>query len=150
MTFRSILVPTDFSENARQALQLALFFAAAKGTVLHLYHVVDSRVLEVADFGGAVRESLLEGARKEMEAFAAEAAGRRVVVQSRVSEGFAAPFVAIVEEARRLGVDLICMGTHGRTGLKHALLGSTAEKVARKAPCPVLTVRLAEHKFVHP
>lgn len=150
MTFRAILVPTDFSRNSGKALEYALFFAASKGTVLHLFHAVDSRVLEVADFGGAVRESLLEGARKEMEAFAAAAAGRGVEVQGRVSEGFAAPFVAIVEEARRLGVELICMGTHGRTGLKHALLGSTAEKVVRKAPCPVLTVRLAEHEFVHP
>jgi nucleotide-binding universal stress UspA family protein len=60
------------------------------------------------------------------------------------------PFVEIVRYAREQNVDLIVMGTHGRTGLEHALIGSVTEKVVRKAPCPVLTVRPEGHQFVMP
>ena len=65
-----------------------------------------------------------------------------------IEEGY--PFPRIIEIARKHEVDLIVMGTHGRTGLAHALLGSVAEKVVRKAPCPVLTVKHPEHEFVMP
>ena len=58
------------------------------------------------------------------------------------------PFVEISELAREMEVDLIILGTHGYTGLKHVLLGSTAERVVRHAPCPVLTVRAEEHEFI--
>ena len=60
------------------------------------------------------------------------------------------PFVEIVRTARAEGADLIIIGTHGRGAVAHALLGSVAEKVVRKAPCPVLTVRQGEHEFVAP
>ena len=60
------------------------------------------------------------------------------------------PFLQVVRMARKEGVDLIVMGTHGRTGLAHVLMGSVAEKVVRKAPCPVLTVKHPEHEFVMP
>jgi nucleotide-binding universal stress UspA family protein len=60
------------------------------------------------------------------------------------------PFVEIVRYAKEHDVDLIVMGTHGRTGIAHALIGSVAEKVVRKAPCPVLTVRPEGHQFVMP
>jgi nucleotide-binding universal stress UspA family protein len=60
------------------------------------------------------------------------------------------PFVEIVRHARKKNIDLIVIGTHGRTGLDHMLLGSVAEKVVRKAPCPVLTVRPEGHQFVMP
>ena len=60
------------------------------------------------------------------------------------------PFVQIVRAAADLKADLIVLGTHGRSGLKHALFGSVAEKVVRKAPCPVLSVRHPDHKFEMP
>ena len=61
-----------------------------------------------------------------------------------------APFLETIRCAQELGVDLIVCGTHGRTGLKHALFGSVAEKIVRKAPCPVLSVRHPEHRFEMP
>ena len=65
-----------------------------------------------------------------------------------VAEGL--PFTEILRVAREKDIDLIVMGTHGHTGLAHVFLGSVADKVVRRAPCPVLTVRHPEHEFVHP
>ena len=69
-------------------------------------------------------------------------------MHAEVREG--SPFYEIIRYAKEQDVDLIIMGTHGRGGLVHVLLGSVAEKVVRKSPCPVLTVRHPEHEFVHP
>ncbi|HWM86759.1 MAG TPA: universal stress protein, partial [Kofleriaceae bacterium] len=69
-------------------------------------------------------------------------------VGTNISQGV--PFAEVVREAREGGFDLIVMGTHGRTGLRHALIGSVAEKVVRKAPCPVLTVRPPGQEFERP
>jgi nucleotide-binding universal stress UspA family protein len=73
---------------------------------------------------------------------------QNLCVQQEVRVG--TPFYEIVRYAREMKIDLIVMGTHGHTGLVHVLLGSVTEKVVRKAPCPVLTVRHPEHEFVHP
>jgi nucleotide-binding universal stress UspA family protein len=72
----------------------------------------------------------------------------RFQIHRDVREG--TPFYEIVRYAKEQNIDLIIMGTHGHTGLTHMLLGSVTEKVVRKAPCPVLTVRHPEHEFVHP
>jgi nucleotide-binding universal stress UspA family protein len=61
-----------------------------------------------------------------------------------------APFLEIINMAQSEGADLIVMGTHGRTGLSHVLMGSVAERVVNKAPCPVLTIRHPDRKFKHP
>lgn len=71
-----------------------------------------------------------------------------LAIHKEVREG--TPFYEIVSFATETDVNLIVMGTHGHTGLAHVLLGSVTEKVVRKAPCPVLTVRHPEHEFVHP
>jgi nucleotide-binding universal stress UspA family protein len=71
-----------------------------------------------------------------------------LTVQPEVGEGV--PAEEIIRVARERDVDLIVMGTHGHTGLAHVLLGSICDKVVRRAPCPVLTVRHPEHEFVHP
>ncbi len=84
-----------------------------------------------------------------MEKFAAEhLADAGFPVMTEVQMG--RPFIEIIRYAREKKIDLIVLGTHGRSGLKHVLLGSVAERVVRKAPCPVLTIRHPEHEFVMP
>jgi nucleotide-binding universal stress UspA family protein len=76
------------------------------------------------------------------------AATERITPETMLLQGV--PFAEIVQFAREGSYDLVVMGTHGRTGLRHALLGSVAEKVVRKAHCPVLTIRIPGHTFEHP
>jgi nucleotide-binding universal stress UspA family protein len=84
---------------------------------------------------------------------ASEADGRiapKGLPEGNLDSGDGKPFVEIIHAARADNVDLIVIGTHGRTGLAHALMGSVAEKVVRKASCPVLTIKHPEHEFLMP
>jgi universal stress protein A len=144
MTFRKILCPTDFSEGARQALRLALAMSADAQLVL--LHVWQPPYVYGADatFPGAVAVETKSVAENELAQWKneVEQLGARGVTTLMVS---GAPWHEIVELARRdPTIDLIAMGTHGYTGLKHVLLGSVAEKVVRHAPCPVLAARVRE------
>lgn len=141
--FRSILVPTDFSEHANAALDRALALARASSGVVHLLHAYEIPLGTIPPYGVAIPESVLAGLRdaaaRRLEKAAArvEAAGvrcERHLVQS-------SPSMAIGESARSLDADLVVMGTRGNTGLKHVLLGSVAERTVRTAPCPVLTLQ---------
>jgi nucleotide-binding universal stress UspA family protein len=140
---RKILAPVDFSENTPSILEWAAHLALEHGSsvvLLHAYHLpVEFQQLEGAylppDFWASVRE---EG-EASLGRYAADLRGRGVEVETAVCEGYAA--TVIVEEAAARNIDLIVIGTHGRSGLKHLLLGSIAERVVQKAPCPVLTVR---------
>jgi universal stress protein A len=150
---RRILVPTDFSKHSQNALNYAAAFAEKFAAHLYLLHIVQDLSLYVpeavagvpplpatAEFSAAVRDSLNKVIHEnKLERFSTHA---------EVREG--SPFYEIIRYARETDADLIIMGTHGRSGLAHVLLGSVAEKVVRKAPCPVLTVRDPEHEFVHP
>ncbi|MFQ5410981.1 MAG: universal stress protein [Phycisphaerae bacterium] len=150
-----ILFPTDFSDLSLHGLRYARSFAEAYSAELHLIHVVDEASLYWMAMGpnslpvGPSTEELVEISRKEMESFVGEHLGDLTppliteVVMGR-------PFMEIINYARDTTIDLIVIGTHGRSGLQHALLGSVAEKVVRKAPCPVLTIRQPEHDFVNP
>jgi nucleotide-binding universal stress UspA family protein len=89
-----------------------------------------------------------KSAWKEMDKWAAEETGRVKDVEKLVERGV--PFVEIIRTSRERNADMIIIGTHGRTGIDHMLFGSTAEKVVRKAPCPVLTVRIAGKEFKMP
>jgi nucleotide-binding universal stress UspA family protein len=100
--------------------------------------------LSVAD----LVEDMQKSAWREMDKWAAEANGRVKDVEKIVERGV--PFVEIIRTAKEKKADLIVIGTHGRTGIDHMLFGSTAEKVVRKAPCPVLTVRIAGKEFKMP
>jgi len=140
---RTILVPIDFSDNARAVIEWASHLADGqhcKLVLFHAYHLpVEFQQLEGAylppDFWANVKAEAEESlARYEEEL---RQSGR--LVESVVREGYAA--TAIVDEAAELGADLIVIGTHGLSGLKHMLLGSIAERVVQKAPCPVLTVK---------
>ena len=149
-TYRRILVPTDFSDTSRFAVSRACALARRFDAEIHLVNV-----LPLLDLGPVatempavsrmdLEEKWVRAARDELDALARES---RVTVRvtSEVTRGH--PFVEIVRYARAHQIDLIVMGTHGRGAVEHMLLGSVAERVVRKAPCPVLTVRLPEHSF---
>ena len=151
---KSILVPSDFSDYSKHALRYGCAFAAEFGAELHLLHVVQDIVGLVPEVGmafpptGDYRRELRESAEKALEELPGSPWLGELSVVRATREG--APFVEIIRYAKKHKIDLIVMGTHGRTGLSHILLGSVAERVVRKAPCPVLTVRHPEHEFVMP
>jgi nucleotide-binding universal stress UspA family protein len=143
--FTRILVPTDFSEPSEAALDYAVAMATRFGASLHLIHVIDDdrMVTGMDGVAGFVPEAPnVEGATRVAEARLAgvlsSADRARFYTTSLVLHG--SPPRTIAETALDMRADLIVMGTHGRTGLTHVLLGSVAERVVRNAPCPVLTV----------
>jgi universal stress protein A len=145
---KRILVPVDFSEHSEKALKYAARFAEQFGSNVTLLHVIQPMVYP-ADFGypPTVVDTLDDVVRAQVEERLATLAHvSSPAAQSLVRVG--QPYFEIAAAARELEVDLIIIATHGRTGLKHVLLGSTAERVVRHAPCPVLTVRPREHDFV--
>ena len=150
---RRILFPTDFSEPADHAWPFALHFAQEFGAEIHLLHVVapPPRMTEAyaANFDPVkFAEVLTAEANASLDRFVREAKDRNIASQTEVRIGV--DFHEIIDYARTHQIDLIVMATHGRTGLAHALVGSVAEKVVRKAPCPVLTVKHPAMKFEMP
>jgi len=149
-----ILVPTDFSEHSANALGYAVAFAEKFGAELHLLHVVQDLAMFLPDSVTAGPplmppvDQLTAATRAALDRIVAENHLSHLPVHTDIREG--TPFYEIIRFAREKDIDLIVMGTHGRSGLVHVLLGSVTEKVVRKAPCPVLTVRHPEHEFVHP
>lgn len=149
-----ILVPTDMSEFSEHALRYACEFARRFGADLHLLNVVQDVVAMVPEPGmafpapGEYMQELEQASREALEKIPDPAwvDGVSVVREIRVGT----PFVEVVRYAKSEDIDLIVIGTHGRSGLAHVLLGSTAERVVRKAPCPVLSVRPEGHDFVMP
>lgn len=144
---KRILVPVDFSECSSQALEYALAFAEQFQAQLTLLHVVEPAFTPdhypgLAAPMSEVNDNQVQIGRERLEELARKRVGHRVPVESLVRMGRA--HSEIPDTAQALGADLIIMGTHGHTGLKHVLLGSTAEKVVRHAACPVLTVRLPD------
>lgn len=141
----ALLVPTDFSDNAGKALAAARELARSTHAALHLIHVVEP-VVYPADWSYAqvgfadIEQELFENAEKELAALAERLRAEGLTVQTAVRRGRASD--EICSYARDNGVGIIAIGTHGRSGLEHFLFGSTTERVLRKAPCPVLSVRL--------
>ncbi len=150
-----ILYATDFSEHSLYALPYATSFAQEYKAELHCLHVVDEAYqywLGMSGEGlpvGPPPEEMLQMAEAQMKELAERhLADCTVPVVRKVVLG--RPFVEIVRYAREREMDLIVLATHGRGALRHVLLGGTAEKVVRKASCPVLTIRRPEHEFVMP
>ncbi|MBM3882752.1 MAG: universal stress protein [Verrucomicrobia bacterium] len=149
LRLRKILVPVDFSAPARKALAYALAFARQFQASLVVVHVV-----ELPYVGSGLGEietppleaELRKNAAQQLARLVHEQVADRVLQTTLLRVG--QPWHELSEAARELDVDLIIMGTHGYTGLKHVLMGSTAERVVRHAPCPVLVVRECEHEFV--
>ena len=148
---KKILVPLDFSACSQKALEYAVPFARQFNASLTLLNVV-LVAYPTGEFG--TLEPLLpqgeveEASREQLQAFAAAHIGTQVPSAVLVRAG--QPADEIVQAASDTGADLIIISTHGHTGLKHVLLGSVAEHVVRRAPCPVLVVREHEHDFVTP
>jgi universal stress protein A len=138
--FTTIIVPTDFSYASDAALGYARMLAARFGASLHLLHVVDEpgSWSEVYAAIPDIRDRLSADAARRLEAMAA---CLPPALQATSAVVCGAPVPTIVKVAESQGADLIVMGTHGRRGMGHVLLGSVAERVVRLAPCPVLTVR---------
>ena len=148
LQFRKILVPTDFSGNAKAALAHARELAKKYDAEVLLVHVLEPPVYPAMTFGAgavtlpALQDEMRSVANEQLDKRVAELKASGVNVRGVMREG--SPFAEIVGLAAEEDVDLIAIATHGHTGLKHLLLGSTTEKVVRKAACPVLTVRVPE------
>ncbi|HEX9020327.1 MAG TPA: universal stress protein [Nitrospirota bacterium] len=153
MQIRIILFPTDFSNGARAAMDHAVTLAKNYSAKLILLYVIQDISIAEWYIPSSISvpdlvEDMQKSAWKEMDKWTAEVAAQVKDVETLVVRGV--PFVEIIRTAKEKNADLIVIGTHGRTGIDHMLFGSTAEKVVRKAHCPVLTVRLAGREFKMP
>jgi len=143
-TIKKVLVPIDFSDYSKSALKYAVNFAKSFNADIILIYVVEP-IIYPPDFSmgqiampsintewdDRAKDELLKLAKSEI----ADIANVKTVIKT------GKPFVEIIETAKEENIDLIIIATHGHSGVEHILFGSTAEKVVRKAPCPVLTLR---------
>jgi nucleotide-binding universal stress UspA family protein len=143
---RRILVPIDFSSHAEPVLEWAAHLAKQHGSkilLLHAYHLpVEFQQMEGAYLPPEFWANVKTEAKQTLDRSADELREQGLDVEAIVREGYAA--TVIEEEAERQEADVIIIGTRGLSGLKHLLLGSIAERVVQKAPCPVLTVKTAD------
>jgi nucleotide-binding universal stress UspA family protein len=152
---KHILVATDFSDASNVALQYGRELARTFEATLHVIHAVDLLAARIPMSQGHGYD--LDHLQKEIEEAARVAIAELVTKEDRARlnarEAVVAalnPAEAVLEYARDKTIDVIVIGTHGRTGLSRLMMGSVAEKIVRNAPCPVLTVRHPEHEFVRP
>lgn len=142
---KEILVPVDFTECTEKALFYALPLAQQFNATVTLLHVVEPPYIPASEMGVVVEVETKEDARNELEALRKRVTDK-VRCQTIVRKGSAER--EIIEVANELDSDLIIVATHGRTGLDRLLMGSTAEKIVRRAGCPILVVRPHEHEFI--
>lgn len=145
--FSTILFATDFSESSEYAFKYALSLSRKFDSQLAIIHVIN----EPVDLRGfyvphisfdKLEEEIEQGARKMMDKFCQANIHEHTRYECFVVPGI--PYDEIIKKAQEISADLIVVGTHGRTGLDHVLFGSTAEKVVRKSPVPVMTIRCKE------
>lgn len=146
MTAKHILVPVDFSNGSARAVDEAVTLASALGADLELFHAYQLPVLALPDSSVTVSPTyvadLTDRAQRELNSHRDRLSERGLNVTTKLLEGN--PADAIVQRAESLPALMIVLGTHGRSGFKRFLLGSTAERVVRTATVPVLTVHLPE------
>lgn len=144
MKIEKILVPIDFSDYSKSALRYAVNFAKLFDAEIILVYVVEP-VIYPPDFSmgqiaiPTVTTEFDERAKEELNKLAKNEIPSQVKVSTVIKTG--KPFIEIIDTAVETNVDLIIIATHGHSGVEQILFGSTAEKVVRKAPCPVLTLR---------
>lgn len=153
MQFSKILVPTDFSESAKYALLYAIDLAQKYGGGLHFIHVVEPIVAPVDFAWGTysypdIEKQLSGHVETSIAKLIKDEVPSEIETESTILHGKS--WREIVSFAKAEEIDLIVVATHGLSGFSHALYGSTAEKVIRKAPCPVLTVRHPDVKYEMP
>ncbi len=151
--FDHILVPVDFSEPSKQSLMGAIDFAKVLGSKITVLHVVEPVILPYVGFGEAYvpplpLEEEIRTAKSDLNTFLDSIDFRGVPYECKVRRGRVTE--AIRRSITRSNVDLVVMGTHGRTGLPHALVGSTTENVVRAVRCSILTIRPEGLTFVMP
>ena len=156
IALKKILVATDFSEPSEAALAYGRELARSFGAALTVLHVVGNIMVRAYGIDSGVlltdpdvQRQVEADARKQVDAAISDE-DRVQLKASGVVLMSSAPSSAIVTYAHESGIDLIVMGTHGRGGFAHLLMGSVSERVVQTAPCPVLTVRHPEHEFVLP
>ena len=142
---KRILVPTDFSTTSDLAIGYGIDLAKRYGASMHLLHIVEDTYLAHAYPDGyyaelpGIHAKLRADAEQRLAEVFTRCTAAAVPVTRQVADG--RPASVIVETAKAVGTDLIVMGTHGRSGVAHFIMGSVAEHVVRTAPCPVFTVR---------
>ncbi|HTQ39059.1 MAG TPA: universal stress protein [Pirellulales bacterium] len=147
---QNICVPVDFSDTSVAALNYAKALAEAFHAQLHLLHVLVNWIPD-GDFTVSPEfyVELEQAARRQLDKLLTAQERDKYRARLELLTGMS-EFVEIIRYAREQNIDLLVLGTHGRGPIAHMLMGSVAEKVVRKAPCPVLTVRHPEHEFVMP
>jgi nucleotide-binding universal stress UspA family protein len=156
--FSKIVAATDFSEDSDLALGYAEEMARKFSSEMIILHVDQplAPVMMTPELGPAMDVGAMSRiaeeqrllAQRELDKIAGRLRDSGIKVKSQLKVG--SPFLEILHTAQNENADLIVLGTHGRTGLAHVLMGSVAERVVQKAPCPVLTVRHPDRKFKHP
>ena len=144
MKFRTVLVPVDFSDHSDYLMRVAISFAQDNKSELTIVHVVSTDLYVSSFYSSTINlpsiiVDIISEASSHMDEFLARFDFGGVKYSKEVIEGNV--HKAIFSKSESIKADLIMMGTHGRTGLEHIVLGSTAEKVIRHAPCPVLTIK---------
>jgi nucleotide-binding universal stress UspA family protein len=141
--FKKILVPVDFSDNSKTALEMATNLAKAFGSEIALMHCYAINPGGVSSYGVSVPPSYFDGIReaasRKLDEWVEEASAEGIPIRPILSSNCPSEEISLMAEERN--ADLIVMGTRGNTGLKHLMLGSVAERTLRSAPCPVLTVK---------
>lgn len=153
LAIKNILVATDFSDCSTAAFAYGRALAHQFGAKLHVLHAVETSGIDLAGVDTYVANfpelgiAIEEDARKALDALLT-ADDRATIGAKAILRMRETPARAIVDYAADEPIDLIVIGTHGRRGVSHLVMGSVAEKVVRTAPCPVLTVRHPEREFV--
>lgn len=149
MKVERILFPTDFSEGSYHALPYAVDLARHYNAKLYVAHVIydftkasDAHIPHISV--DVIYKEMSEWAQKELEKCCVEEIRGLPNVEKVVLSGI--PYEEIINFAAKEKIDMIVIGTYGRVGLERFIFGSTAERVVRKAPCPVMTVRVPEHR----
>ena len=148
INIKNILCPVDHSDCSKEALKYAVSFAMKDHSKLYLLHVIDIRAFDESINAMTTQipddETLKQLKTKLLDCIPEEIRDD-MDVEALVVQGI--PFVEIISTAKKNDIDMIVLGSHGRTGITHMMMGSVSEKVVRKAPCPVLTVRRSDQKF---